>query len=73
MSDEASTTTRFRIADVHPVPDAEMLAVITAALEAAWPEPVTTAAPTVVVDARWRFGLRRWNDRPIPRRTWGRR
>ena len=73
MSDEAPTTARFRIADIHPVPDDETLAVITAALEAAWPEPVAAAAPTVVVDARWRFGLRRWNDRAIPRRTWGRR
>lgn len=62
---------RFRIGDIHPAPDDETLAAITAALDAAWPEP-TAAAPTVVVDARWRFGLRRWNDRPLPRRTWGR-
>lgn len=71
MSDDPTAPARFRIGDIHPAPDDETLAAITAALDAAWPEP-TAAAPTVVVDARWRFGLRRWNDRPLPRRTWGR-
>ena len=71
MSDESTSPARFRIGDIHPTPDDETLAAITAALDAAWPEP-TAAASNVVVDARWRFGLRSWNDRPIPRRTWGR-
>lgn len=71
MSDETTTPARFRIGDIHPAPDEETLAAITAALDAAWPEPAAASAPTVVVDTRWRFGLRSWNDRPIPRRTWG--
>lgn len=71
MSDEVVNRSRFRIGDIHPAPDDEILAAITAALEVAWPEP-TTAPSAATVDVRWRFGLRRWNDRPIPRQTWGR-
>lgn len=72
MTDEPTVPTRFRIGEIHPVPDDETLAVITAALDAAWPEPSMTSLTPGVVNTRWRFGLRRWNDRPIPRRTWGR-
>jgi len=63
---------RFRIADIHPVPDDETLAVITAALQQAWPVPVAVAAPTAPVQDNWRFGQRRWRERAIPRQTWGR-
>jgi len=71
VSDDETAGARFRIGDIHPVPDDETLAAITAALDAGWPEPtiVDTAAP--LANLRWRFGLRRWNERPLPRRTWG--
>jgi len=63
---------RFRIADIHPAPDDETLAAITAALDAAWPEPTQALPGELLVQTNWRFGLRPWSSRPIPRRTWGR-
>ena len=70
MSDEG-VSARFRIGDISPTPDDEALAAIAAALDTAWPQPVAVASTDIDVDARWRFGLRRWNDRSLPRRTWG--
>jgi len=70
---EQASQFRFRISDISPVPDDDVLAVITAALNEAWPQP--SAAPTTVVsagDTQWRFGQRRWRARQIPRQTWGR-
>lgn len=69
---ETVETTRFRIVDVSPVPTGDVLAAITVALDEAWPKP-SSAAP-VIFDrgTEWRFGERRWRDRQIPRRTWGR-
>ena len=61
----------FRIADISPTPDDDVLAAITAALTEAWPRP-TTAVPSLTIDTAWRFGQRRWQARQIPRRTWGR-
>ena len=71
MSDDARAAARFRVGDIHPTPDDETLAAIVSALDAAWPEPAPfDAAPSA--DLTWRFGLRRWGSRPIPRRTWSR-
>lgn len=70
-TDEA-TPARFKIADIHPIPDDETLAAITAALDAAWPEPTQSVSGNLSVQTSWRFGLRPWASRPIPRQTWGR-
>jgi len=69
---EAAAPFRFRIADIRPAPNDDVLAAITAALSEAWPEP--TPPPPVVssIDTNWRFGARRWRARQIPRQTWGR-
>ncbi len=76
MAEEVEVTTetfRFRIADITPVPEDDVLAAITAALNEAWPQP--SAAPITgltALDSHWRFGQRRWRGRQIPRQTWGR-
>lgn len=70
--DEVSNGFRFRIADISPIPDDEVLAAITAALNEVWPRPVPAPARVQQSNVSWRFGERRWKDRQIPRRTWGR-
>ena len=71
---EPAAPFRFRIADITPVPNDDVVAAVTAALNEAWPQP--SAAPTAAVlspsDSQWRFGQRRWRARQIPRQTWGR-
>ncbi len=72
MSEDAPAPFRFRIADISPVPDDDVVAAITAALNEAWPQPVAASAPVNTGDdSRWRFGQRRWRARQIPRQTWG--
>jgi hypothetical protein len=63
---------RFRIADISPTPSNDIVAAVTAALNEAWPQPVTIASAVPPGDVNWRFGERRWRDRQIPRQTWGR-
>lgn len=63
---------RFKISDVSPVPGDDVLAAITAALNEVWPQPVAASGPVEAPNIAWRFGQRRWQDRQIPRRTWGR-
>ena len=63
---------RFRIADISPTPNDDVVAAITAALNEAWPHPVVVAAVVPLSDTNWRFGQRRWRERQIPRQTWGR-
>ena len=69
---DSSEPFRFRIADISPVPDDDVLAAITAALAEAWPQPSAAVAPVAPADSDWRFGQRRWRERQIPRQTWGR-
>ena len=70
---EPAVPSLFRITDIHPVPDDETLAAITAALHEAWPKPVAaTSGGATAVQSNWRFGRRRWRERAIPRQTWGR-
>ncbi len=63
---------RFRISDISPIPDDDVVAAITAALNEVWPQPITASRPVEPPNVSWRFGERRWHDREIPRRTWGR-
>lgn len=73
VDDDVSDGFRFRIADISPVPDDDVVAAIAAALNEVWPRPVAAVStPTEPPNLSWRFGQRRWNDRQIPRRTWGR-
>ncbi|MDW3177115.1 MAG: hypothetical protein R8J94_07005 [Acidimicrobiia bacterium] len=69
---QAEAGFRFRISDISPVPDDDVVAAITAALHEVWPQPTAVSAPLELPNASWRFGQRRWQDRQIPRRTWGR-
>jgi hypothetical protein len=69
---ESIETFRFRIANISPTPSKDVVAAITAALNEAWPQPVTIASAVPASDVNWRFGQRRWRDRQIPRQTWGR-
>ncbi len=69
---QTAAEVRFRVSDVSPVPTDDVLAAITAALNEVWPHPVAASAPTESPNISWRFGQRRWQDRQIPRRTWGR-
>lgn len=62
----------FRIADISPAPDDDVLAAITASLSQAWPRPSTATSAPITIDTDWRFGRRRWRARQIPRQTWGR-
>lgn len=48
-------------------PTAEETAAIVAAVEALWPRPVVTAAPTAERPNAWRFSGRWW-ARPVPAR-----
>ncbi|MFT7474928.1 MAG: hypothetical protein ACI81L_001860 [Verrucomicrobiales bacterium] len=71
MTEEAAAPFRFRIADISPVPDDDVLAAIAAALDQAWPAP-TPSSGALAIDSDWRFGQRRWRARQIPLQTWGR-
>lgn len=77
MDDTAMTDTepaaafRFRIADISPVPDDDVVAAITAALHEAWPQPAAPPTGLTTIDSQWRFSQRRWRGRQIPRQTWG--
>ena len=51
------------IIDVRPAPSDDEMAAIAAAIEAAWPAPVATAAGAE--PPRWRFAGRWWS-KPIP-------
>ena len=54
--------------DVRPVPTDEEAAVITAAIEAAWPRSVVVAdAPRIERESVWRFSGRWW-AKPIAAR-----
>ncbi len=65
---------RVIISDISPAPSPEMLAVIVAALEEGWPQPVAAPARSGPGDqeSRWRFSQRRWQHRAVPMQTWGR-
>lgn len=63
---------RFRIADISPTPDDEVIAAITTALHEVWPRPSAASVGAEAPNVSWRFGQRRWRDRQIPLRTWGR-
>jgi hypothetical protein len=63
---------RFRISDISPIPDDDVVAAITAALNEVWPQPISPVSPVEPTNVSWRFGQRRWQDRQIPLRTWGR-
>lgn len=69
---EATEHARFHIVDISPVPDDDVLAAITLALDEAWPKPTIAGIVVPLTGSDWRFGERRWRDRQIPRRTWGR-
>lgn len=69
---ETNTGFRFRISDISPIPDDDVVAAITAALNEVWPQPIAPSGPIEPPNVSWRFGQRRWQDRQIPRRTWGR-
>jgi len=71
VDDESAMPFRFRIADISPVPDDDVVAAITAALHEVWPVPVSATPQQLVPDIAWRFGQRRWVSRQIPRKTWG--
>lgn len=72
VDEQADADFRFRISDISPVPDDDVVAAITAALNEVWPLPHAKSVPVEPPNVSWRFGQRRWQDRPIPRRTWGR-
>ena len=75
MSDTPDAVpSRIVITDIKPAPSPEMLAVIAAALEEGWPQPVAAAPRSGpgVREARWRFSQRRWQHRAVPVQTWGR-
>jgi hypothetical protein len=58
----------------RPLPDPEVLAAITAAVQLAWPRPGPVDAQDPVHEA-WRFSGRWWN-KPVPlrrERPWARR
>ena len=58
----------------HPLPDPDVLAAITAAVQLAWPRPAQPDQNNPVHEA-WRFSGRWWN-KPVPLRRdrpWARR
>ena len=59
-----------RVAGISPTPDADVVAAITVAVLEAWPKQ-SASAPPPAPDVHWRFGQRRWQERSVPRRTWG--
>jgi hypothetical protein len=53
---------------VRPQPDPEVLAVLAAAVELAWPRPPVVAEPEPAGPPAWRFSGRWWSRPPASRR-----